>query len=578
MTRMTWIECATFFPSVQYLQFDGVYFMWSWRRRFLLLPVGLVLAGCGSAPVDNTSSSSYNASALSADKVASSKPSSSPSTSAKSASPSFNQYAAKSHYSPYAPVKNKSSVAQSTAKVSSPKQDLPAQMRALPPVVKQALATGGLTERGMSVYVKRVNSPKPLLAYQENTPRNPASVMKLLTTYSALGVLGPNYRWPVEVYTMGNVSGGVLQGDLIFKGYGYPDFGEQDLKRILQAVRSRGIRHIKGSLVFDNSAFRLPYKHPGSFDGKPTAAYNAQPDALLFKERQGCFVVNGKTAKASISCPESSRIVKVNNNLRMTNGPCLGRPKMKAIPQGGGKIVVEFYGDYSVNCGQQRLFNVGLFATAWKLWTTQMGGTIGGGFLQGRTPPAAKLMYTYRSKPLSEILPTVNKKSNNVMARQLLLTMSVKETGVGTIAGGVKVMNKWLASRGLHFPELRIENGSGLSRHSRVSAKNIGKLLDDAFRSPYRHAFMRSLAVLGVDGTLKRRMHKTEVRGRGNFKTGTLRDVRGIAGYVRANNGQTYIVSVLHNDPKARSRARKAHDEMIRWTFNGGGSQHYAMR
>jgi len=548
--------------------------MWYWHR-YILLPIGFVLAGCGSAPVENDDSS-LNAQTLSSNRAVSGQAHSKPKPPArKQSSPSFNQYALNKGYTPYT-VSKQAPRSKKTSK--TPKRDLPAQMRVLPPIVKQALSTGGVTERGMSVYVKNVNSPKPALAYQENTPRNPASVMKLLTTYSALGVLGPNYRWPVEIYTMGNVSGGVLHGDLIFKGYGYPEFGEQDLRRILQAVRNRGIRHIKGSLVFDNSAFRLPYKHPGSFDGKPTASYNAQPDALLFKERQGCFVVSGGAGKPKVSCPESSRIVTVRNNLNMVNGPCRGRPKMRAMPQGGGKIVVEFFGDYSVNFGKQRMFNVGLFATTWKIWTTQMGGSIGGGFIQGRTPPAAKLVHTHRSKPLREILPTINKESNNVMARQLLLSMSVKENGVGTIAGGVKVMRNWLASRGLHFPELRVENGSGLSRHSRVSAKNIGKLLDDAFHSPYRNEFMRSLAVIGVDGTLKRRMHKTEVRGRGNFKTGTLRDVRGIAGYVRASNGQTYVVSVLHNDPKARSRARKAHDEVIRWAFHGGGRQQYAMR
>lgn len=450
---------------------------------------------------------------------------------------------------------------------------LPAQLNSLPPTVKTALKKGGISASGMSVFVKAVNSPKPLLAYKANTPRNPASVMKLLTTYAALGILGPDYRWPIEVYAVGNISGGVLNGDLVFKGYGYPQFQEADLRRLLQGVRAQGIQHIKGNLVFDNSAFKVSYQHPGRFDGQPTARYNAQPDALLFKERQGCFVVNKGTGKARIDCPESSQIVKVKNNLKMTNGACRGLPKMRVIPRGGRKITVEFYGTYSRNCGQKRLFNVGLFATTWKTWQS-MGGSVQGGFLQGRTPPNARLVHTHYSKPLRDIIPTVNKKSNNVMARQLLLSIGHKQNGVGTINGGVKAMRAWFASRGLHFPELRVENGSGLSRQSRVSAISIGKLLDDAYRSPYRNDFMRSLAVLGVDGTLKRRMKNTAVRGRGQFKTGTLRNVRGIAGYVKARDGQTYIVSVLHNDPKARSRALSAHDEVIKWAFGGGKSRY----
>jgi D-alanyl-D-alanine carboxypeptidase/D-alanyl-D-alanine-endopeptidase (penicillin-binding protein 4) len=357
----------------------------------------------------------------------------------------------------------------SYASVSANRKDLPAKLRTLPITVRHALSTSGVSERGMSVYVKNVNSAKPLLAFQENVPRNPASVMKLMTTYAALGILGGDYRWPVEVYTVGNVAGGVLQGDLIFKGYGYPEFSEGDLRRILQVVRSKGIQHINGSLVFDNSAFNIPYQHPGKFDGKPRASYNAQPDALLFNERQGCFVINrGAKGQANVSCPESSNIVIVKNNLRMTNGPCRGRPKMRATPR-GGKVEVEFFGEYSTRCPQQRVFNVGMFATTWKIWTTQLGGTIRGGFIQGRTPPSARLIHTYHSKPLRQVIQTVNKKSNNVMARQLLLTISAKQNGIGTIHGGVRAMKTWFAGRGLHFPELRVENGAGLSRHSRVT-------------------------------------------------------------------------------------------------------------
>jgi D-alanyl-D-alanine carboxypeptidase/D-alanyl-D-alanine-endopeptidase (penicillin-binding protein 4) len=528
-------------------------------QGLIVLSASLSLVACGSAPSQETAPAKQHYSAKTATSNHSNQ------VNRQQGQPHRNQYIAHNT--------NPTQVSVSTRKRAS----LPAQSKHLPIEVKQALAQNGVAERGMSVYVKNVNSSRPSLAFQEAVPRNPASVMKLLTTYGALGVLGPNHRWPVEVYTMGNVSGGVLRGDLIFKGYGYPDFNERDLQQILQAVRRKGIQRIDGSLVFDNSAFRIPYKHPGSFDGKPTASYNAQPDALLFNERQGCFVVQA-SGKPSVSCPESSKIVTVKNNLRLVDGPCRGRPKMKAIPQ-GNKVVVEFYGDYSRQCGEQRLFNVGLFAKAWKIWTTQLGGSIGGGFLQGRTPPNASLIYTYYSKPLREVLATVNKESNNVMARQLLLSMGIKENGVGTIEGGVQAMRKWFASRGLSFPELRVENGSGLSRHSRVSAKSIANLLDDAYHSPYRNEFMHSLAVMGVDGTLKRRMKNTSVRGRGRFKTGTLKDVRGIAGYVRASDGQTYVVSILHNDPKARSRALKAHDQMIQWAFNGSRhNQQYAMR
>jgi len=159
------------------------------------------------------------------------------------------------------------------------------------------------------------------------------------------------------------------------------------------------------------------------------------------------------------------------------------------------------------------------------------------------------------------------------MARQVMLTIGARMNGQGTQRAGANAIGKWLASRGLHFPELRIENGSGLSRHARITARHVGDLLVDAYRSPYRNILMQSLAVAGVDGTMKRRLKGSRVRGRGFFKTGTLRDVRSIAGYVKAADGKTYVMAILHNDPRARGRALAAHDKLIEWVYSGGRQQ-----
>lgn len=450
------------------------------------------------------------------------------------------------------------------------------KIKQLPSSVSNALKSRGISTRGMSVYIQAVNNPNPTLTFQADTPRNPASVMKLVTSYAALGILGPNYRWPTEVYTTGSISGGTLRGDLILKGYGSPDLKPNDLKKILQAIRGKGIRNIEGNLVFDNSHFAPIGKSAGAFDGAPHKLYNAQPDALLYNERTSCFVIRPIGGKVDVSCPTPARNVKIVNNIRANNGPCRGknaRPHMSIIPQ-GKNVIVKFTGSYSTRCGQRKYFKVVsdpanmLFAGIWKTWVGQMGGSINGGFAQRRTPANAQLLYTHYSQPLRNILPTINKKSNNVMARQLLLSIAAKKYGgPGTTSKGAKAVDGWLRSRGLNFPELRIENGSGLSRIAKISARHMGQILDDAYRSPYRSDLLRSLAVMGVDGTLKKRLVNSALRGKGNFKTGSLKDVRGIAGYVRARDGQTYIVSVLHNDPKARSLGRAAHDEVIKWAF-----------
>ncbi len=400
----------------------------------------------------------------------------------------------------------------------------------LPGDVAHNLRLRGISARGMSAYVRPANGRGPaVLTAAADTPRNPASTMKLVTTYAALGALGPNYQWPTEIYITGPIVQGTLRGDVVIKGYGNPDFSESDLRHLLGSLRHRGIKNIAGNLVADNSHFNIPHQKPGSFDGKSGAAYNAQPEALLYQGRGSSYRFRNL----------SKRVQRHTRKMPRSKG---GRSDL----------------------------NTNLFGAFWKVWVGKMGGGMQGRFRKGVVPQGAQLVFSHRSKPLRHILPTINKKSNNVMARQLMLTVGAQRFGApGTPGKGAMAIGQFMESRGLHFPELRIENGSGLSRVSRISARNLGEMLVNAYNSPWRHDFMNSLAVLGVDGTLRNRMRKSGLAGRGRFKTGTLRNVRGLAGYVQASNGQMYVVSILHNDRKARSSAKKAHDELVKWVYWG---------
>ncbi len=404
------------------------------------------------------------------------------------------------------------------------------RLQRLPGAVLANLRLRRISERGMSAYVRPASGRGPaVLTAAADTPRNPASTMKLVTTYAALGVLGPNYRWPTEIFIAGPVVRGTLQGDVIIKGYGDPDFKEADLNRLLQALSGRGINNIAGNLVTDISHFNVPYRHPGAFDGKSKAAYNAQPEALLYQGR--------------------------GSNYRFKN-------LSKRVQRSSHRM--------PANPGARADLNTNLFGAFWKVWVGRMGKGMQGQLRNGVTPPQAQLVYRHHSRPLRQIITTINKDSNNVMARQLMLSMGAKGTGApGTPRNGAQVIGSFLESRGLRFPELRIENGAGLSRISRISARSLGEMLVNAYNSPWRNDYMNSLAVLGVDGTLRNRMKKSGIAGRGRFKTGTLRNVRGLAGYVQAADGQTYVVSILHNDNKARSKARTAHDELVKWVYYG---------
>ena len=446
----------------------------------------------------------------------------------------------------------------------------------LPEEVAQLLHHQGVSENGMSAYVHALTSPTPLLAFNADVPRNPASVMKLVTTYAALGILGADYRWPVEFYTTGNISGGILHGDLILKGYGYPDFKPHDLRLLLGGLRKRGIKEIRGNLIFDNTYFNVKAKNPGAFDGKPYARYNALPDALLYNERISEFVVKPRSNSVSIDATHPSKNVNLINNLKVKNVSCRGsyaNPRMRILPQ-ANEIKVQFDGVLSSRCGERKFTTVisdpvnMLYGSIRKIWSQEMGGIITGDrLIVTETPNHAYLLYRLEAKSVREILPLINKKSNNVMARQLFLSIAANESGTpGTTDKAYQSIQNWFTSRGLNFPELRIENGSGLSRIGQISARHIGELLLDAYKSPYKQALLDSLPIMGVDGTLKNRMKGTVVANSGRFKTGTLRNARGIAGYVTAENGQVYVVAILHNDPTVKRKVLAAHNKLIEWT------------
>lgn len=393
----------------------------------------------------------------------------------------------------------------------------------LPDHIAGTLRARGFSEAGMGAYVRPANGGAPILTAYADTPRNPASTMKLVTTYSALGVLGPDYRWPTELYISGPINGGTLQGDVTIKGYGNPDFRERDLRQLVQALRARGIRHIAGNFVIDTTYFNIGYSAP--IDGNTGAAYNAQPEALLYNERGSCYTVRGKGNQVQRVC--------------------------SSLPRSPADLNANLFGDF------------------WRMWNGEMGGTMEGSLRVGSVPGGSQLIQTHYSNPLRDVIVEINKDSNNVMARQLLLSMGAKQFGApGNTQKGAQAVGQFLESRGLRFGNLRIENGSGLSRIERISAREMGEMLVDAYNSPYRSDLIRSMGVIGVDGTVKNRLRN--LAGRGSFKTGTLRDVRALAGYLTAANGQPYVISIIHNDGNIRGDAKQAHDQLVEWVYTGG--------
>lgn len=449
---------------------------------------------------------------------------------------------------------------------------------ALPANVNKALKKMGIPASAVSVYVQPVDGAKPSLAHQANRPMNPASVMKLVTTYSALELLGPAFRWKTEVYRDGPVVNGVLQGNLIIKGYGDPSFKSQDFWQMLMRLRQSGIHTIQGNLIIDKTYFDASVDNGKPFDDEQWRAYNTQPTAFLVNGRHTSFRFEVVDGKVKIDQEFALPQVTIMNNLRVKKGGCgswRSHYQYHVVPTTSG-VLVSFDGQFSEKCGTRYLelsvMNDTQYAfyTFAKLWA-ELGGTFRGGMsLRPVNELSDTLLLTHESQPLSYVINDLNKWSINVMARHLLLTIAAEQHGVPATAPlAAQTVKNWLADKKLFFKELVIENGSGLSRIARVNAKHLGQMLVSAYQSPVMPELMSSLSIMGVDGTAKKRLRNTQAQGHGHLKTGSLRGVSAIAGYVLDRNGKRHAVVIMVSHPKTWG-AKKVQDAVLQWVYAGG--------
>ena len=448
----------------------------------------------------------------------------------------------------------------------------------LPQPVAQVLQQAGIPEAGVGIYVQDVNAERPLIAFGDERALNPASAIKLVTTFAALDQLGPAYMWTTEIYTTGTLQGDVLNGDLIIKGYGDPRLTLENFWLLLRSLRARGVREIRGDLVLDRSYFAAAEdSDPASIDNEPTRPYNTPPDALLvnFKAVRVQFVPDPERRRLSIIAEPALPQVQVLNNVVLDNEPCgdwVSRLKLTALGDAAAARLL-FSGNYSVACGEkERNYSVlghpqyvhGLFTLLWR----ELGGTFAGGARDADTPAGARLLLAHQTQTLAEIVRDINKFSNNVMARQLYLSLG--SIALGAPANGEKsarAIKQWLASRRLSFPELVLENGSGLSRSERISAKSLGQLLVNAYRSAVMPELIASLPLVAVDGTMKKRLAGAEVAGQAHIKTGTLSGVRAIAGYVLDGRGRMMVVVCIVNHARAPG-AQAVQDALLKWVYS----------
>ena len=453
----------------------------------------------------------------------------------------------------------------------------------LPEAVTSALKSADVSTNNVAIYVQALAAnpsqlDAPLLAHLTSQPLNPASNMKLLTSYAALALLGPDYRWQTNVYYDGELKGDTLIGNLYIKGVGDPNITLADFNALLSRVYQSGLHTITGDIVIDNTDFASTATNAASFDGEPLRAYNATASAFVVNGKVSAFKfdTDDKTVTVSVepALPTVKLDVNLTTNLTVVQGDCNAwRNQLRyAVTQQNGEALVRYSGTIPKNCSDKYLellaidenqYHVALFASQWRA----LGGTFNGKLRTASLPLNAVFIAEHTSRSLAEILTPMNKWSNNLMARQLLLTIAAQKViKPATEEKAGIVVQEWFASLGLPAEGLVLENGAGLSRIERISAAQLGGMLVNAYYSPTMPEIMASLPIVAIDGTMRNRLKNTLMQGRGHFKTGSINGVFSLAGYLLCQNGQRYVVVFMANDPNA-FLTKPAQDALLEWVY-----------
>ena len=482
-----------------------------------------------------------------------------------------------------------------------------AAIRYIPKAVAASLDKNQIPKEAISISVVEIEpgrlgkvKAKTELDWRSKQAMNPASTMKLITTLTGLDVLGPQYRWRTNIYTDGLIRQGILKGNLYLQGTGDPKLIPEEFAKMMKAIQNLGIQKIDGNLFFDRSAYAPSVMEHNTIDGESLRAYNVPPDPLLYAFRTLSFQL-GKSRTADfidISYTPPLSQLKVVNQMQLVNQSCdswKSNIRFNLDPEGDGAtnnqlITAQFSGSFPNTCKGVNYNVVALdantfltqgFTAAWELaggtWTQAPTGK------SATVPLAARLLLQFEGIPLVDDVQDINKYSNNVMARQLMLTLALEKMGKpASTENGELVIQSWLKGLGLQFPELVIENGSGLSRNEAISAEHMNQLLVAARNLSVADTFYNSLPIAGTDGTMRNRLmahlrkflhlkKKPEAR----IKTGSLADVRAISGYVMSKSGKMYAVTSFINHPNAW-RGLDAHDQLLAWLLDDGPEPKHA--
>ncbi len=418
----------------------------------------------------------------------------------------------------------------------------------------------------IGIQIENYKSGELIFSMNPHTLLIPASNMKLITTVSALSYLGPNYKYETGLYMDGTIDDGILDGNLIIKGSGDPSISGRYNGGCALAVftewadtlLSLGITGINGTIIGDDNIFDdIDLGYGWSWDDL-SYYYAAETSGLSFNDNCiDLFIIPGDTVgeKARVTTFPEMEYLNLKNEITTVSNRNKTKIDVNRIP---GTDDVTVFGTIRTDADTvSELVTVSnptyFTLSAFKYILEENGITVSNISDIDDIPlinpdyDNYQLIAQHCSVPLSEIIRIINKDSQNFYAEQLQKTLGVEQYQTGSAEAGIKAEKHWLDMINVCSDEIRIVDGSGLSRHNLVSASQVISILRNIRNDPNWEIFRESLAIAGKDGTLFDRFIGSEAAGHVYAKTGSLGYVRTISGFVKAKNGQEYLFSILVN-------------------------------
>jgi D-alanyl-D-alanine carboxypeptidase/D-alanyl-D-alanine-endopeptidase (penicillin-binding protein 4) len=456
----------------------------------------------------------------------------------------------------------------------------PALAQDLPAPVLQALATARLPASALAVSALPLHNDALPWGWQATRAMQPGSSMKVVTSIVALDRLGPNHRGFTELRSAAALAEGTLQGDLTLVGGGDVELGLPQLWSLLVDLQHAGVRHIAGNLLLDRTRYRPARPDLGAppFDTTPEFPYNVIPDALNLAGSLLPLELRATSTGVEASTVPRLPGLVLDSRMALVDARCQDWSdhwKPAAVTRDGANVAFTLHGAFPHGCTVrtelQLLDRTELAERLFRQLWQGLGGSWSGRALEQASPAGARVLARRVGRPWGELLRHQNKQSDNAWTRVLFLELGAARRAAepdrapasDTAELAAQTVRDWFAEQGISSAGLVMDNGSGLSRSERISPFQMAQLLVAASRGRHAADLAMSLPTVGVDGTMRNRLKESPATGWARLKTGTLRNVVALAGYVTDPQGRPWAVSMVINDDEGASRGRPVLDALV---------------